>query len=137
MEGHMSFRLSPHASVVYYGRPQEAKKWFQQENHNYFFISNSLQLTDPLPLTPLFSPDNITKYLGVVWSDGDNTLLTWKESSVKPIDTAWLKKYREQVKTSSLVQSFPYKELKLVLASAEHTDRIKNQDIPWYHAGWK
>ena len=76
MEGYMSYRFSRHMTDIYYGRPEQAKKWLQSENHNYFFIANSLPMTDPLPRTPLFSPENISKYLGIVWTDGNSTLLT-------------------------------------------------------------
>lgn len=110
-EGHMSYRFSSHADIVYFGYPNEAKAVLQREHLNYFFISNSLALSDPLPLAPLFSVNHIAHYLGIAWTDGDNTLLTWKEDASMPIDTKWLHRYSQQVKASQSVKLFPYQQM--------------------------
>lgn len=131
MEGYMSYQLSPHADLIYFGDPRKAKELLKKENLNFFFYSNSLQLTDPLPLTPLFSPKHIADYLGIAWTDGDNTLLTWKEQARIPIDSAWVKRYNQRVKESPTVQSFPYNSMRIVLDTARNENRLQSTDLPW------
>jgi hypothetical protein len=136
MEGFMSFRLSPHAEIIYFGDPRVAKEILKNENLNYFFIANSLELTDPLPLAPLFSPDLIANYLGIVWTDGDNTLLTWKENSRTAIDADWLQRYRQQVNASKTVQNYPYADMKMLMTNYRQygSDAIKQTSLPWVQA---
>ena len=57
MEGHMSFRFSPHMDELLTDTPEEAKLVLQHENHNYFLISSNTDIRDPLPFVPLFAPD--------------------------------------------------------------------------------
>ena len=137
MESYLSFRISPHIDTVLYGKPEDAISWLKKENHDYFFISTSLQLTDPLPLSPLFSPANIAKYMGVVWTDGDNALLTWKENARFPIDKNWLRHYSDQVKDSSFIKSFPYDSVRFALNKIKRDSKIQESELPWYRAGWK
>ncbi len=138
MEGYMSFKLSSHPDIVYYGNPQDAKYVLQKEGLNFFFISPLLKMTDALPLSPLFSPDNISNYLGIFWTDGDNALLTWKENARQPISAEWLLKYATQVESNDMIKSFPYKDFKPLLINAQKSrSKILEKDIPWYHAGWQ
>lgn len=131
MEGYMSFRLSLHADTVYFGDPQLAKYWLKKEHLNYFFISTQLKLIDPLSLTPLFSPKHIAQYFGIAWTDGENTLLTWKEDARFPIDSAWLSRYNQQVNTSSVLKSFPYDKMRAVMETARRKKRLTSSDLPW------
>jgi hypothetical protein len=131
MEGYISFRFSPHAANIYYGKPAEAKRILQSENLNYFFFSNALELTDPLPLSPLFSPQHIAEYLGIVWTDGNNTLLTWKDQALYPIDSAWLTHYNQRVIESPTVQHFPYDAMKTAMDILREKGELKQSDLPW------
>src|SRR5262249_37366003 len=70
----------------------------------------SLGIRDPLPLSNLFSPENIAHNLALRWSDGTTSLLTWPGSDTQPLDNAWVAAYREAVKNSGAVQSFPLAE---------------------------
>jgi len=137
LQTYMSFRLSPHTDIIYYGTPLAAKKILQEEGLNYFFISLDLQLRDPLPLSPLFNPDNISNYLGIYWTDGNNALLTWKENAKETIPTEWLTGYRKIILDSPTVQSFPYQPLSHLLQTAvQPSYTVTLNEIPWNHAGW-
>lgn len=131
MESYMSYRFTSHPEIVYFADPEKAKLVLKEENLNYFFIANSLQLTDPLPLSPLFSPKHISQHLGIAWTDGDNTLLTWKENASSPIDSLWLDRYNRQIKSSPVVKSFPYSAMKAVLNKAQLNEKLKASEIPW------
>ena len=136
IEGYMSFRFTHQPLKVYYGEPREAKYILQQEGLNYFFIANSLQLTDFLPRTPLFSPEHIADFLGIAWTDGNNTLLTWKENSQEPLSPEWIRTYKNKISVSDKVTSFPYETLKIALIQAKnHT--YSDAKLPWYRANWK
>ena len=60
-----------------FGQPEEAKRALQAADLNYFLFTREDSIADPLPLSPLFTPDNIGRYLGVRWTDGTSVLLTW------------------------------------------------------------
>ncbi|EKD73778.1 MAG: hypothetical protein ACD_45C00186G0001 [uncultured bacterium] len=119
MESYPSYRLSKHEAVIYYGDPMEAKAVLKKEKLNYFFFSNVLELTDPLPLMPLFSPEHIADYFGVAWTNGIDTLLTWKEDAQSPLDRVWLQNYRSAVNHSKTVIAFPFAQMKDVLESTK------------------
>lgn len=95
VEGFQSFQMSPHESTIYFGDPVKAKEILKKENLNYFFFSNQLDIRDTLYLSPLFSPQHIAQYFGIAWTDGNNTLLTWKEQAQLPIDADWLRRYMQ------------------------------------------
>ena len=137
IESYQSYRLSPSMDVVYFGEPLEAKKILQHEGLNFFFFSKILQIPDPLPRSNLFSPQNINRHLGIVWTDGDNTLLTWKEQSAMPIDENWLSEYKKSIEASPQVTSFRFNEVFFVTDKIEKNGTIRQQNIPWFQAGWK
>ncbi len=136
IETFLSDRFSPNAELIYYGDAKTAKKILQSENLNYFFFGEKLNLTDPLPLTPLFSPDHIAQYFGIAWTDGENTLLTWKENTTQSIDAKWISAYRKSIAESPTIQTFPFAQLKTALTGF-HQGHLKQKELPWYQQGWK
>ena len=90
-----------------------------------FYFTREYSITDPLPLSPLFTPDNIGRYLGVRWTDGTSVLLTWLGPGVQPLTPAWLAAYREAVINSGTVASFPYDLMKQIFA------RLHKTPHPW------
>ena len=60
-----------------FGSAEEARELLQRAGINYFLFSSELIITDPLPLSSLFSPDNIALNLALRWTDGTTSLLTW------------------------------------------------------------
>jgi len=96
VESYTSFQMSRDEKMIFFGDPKQAKELLKKEHLNYFFFSNQLDAKDPLILSPLFSPKYIADYLGIQWTDGTNTLLTWKENARMSIDADWVKRYQEQ-----------------------------------------
>ncbi|MCR9191786.1 MAG: hypothetical protein NXI01_03915 [Gammaproteobacteria bacterium] len=131
MESYSSFRFTQQPLIVYFGEPAIAKEILKKEGLNYFFFAKTLQLTDPLPRSELFSPQHIADYLGIYWTDGDNTLLTWKEQSKTPLDAAWVRNYASQIKDSAQIASFPSQEIRLALNKYEEISGHAPPDVPW------
>jgi hypothetical protein len=136
METYPSYRMSKEAPLIFYGQPQEAKTVLSKEGLNYFFFSHDLNLTDPLPLAPLFSPAHIADYFGIVWTNGKGSLLTWKEQANSPITASWIAEYQQSIDHSRIIQSFPYESIQSALAILAKKSRLEKSDVPWYHAGW-
>jgi hypothetical protein len=86
---------------VFFGSPEEARRALQKAGLKYFLFSSELDLGDPLVVTsPLFAPDNIAKYLGLRWTDGTTSLLTWLGPDATPLSQEWLATYCRAVARS-------------------------------------
>jgi hypothetical protein len=109
-----------------FGTPAQARDALRSANVNYFLFSRENQITDPLPLSPMFRPDDIAKHLGIRWTDGTTTLLTWLGPGVQPLDQAWLADYRQAVEHSDTVRGFPYETMKQIFA------RLNATPHPWH-----
>lgn len=109
-----------------FGSPEEGRAALQAVGLNHVLFSTELFLNnDPLPLSPLFAPDNIARYLGIRWTDGTTTLLTWLGPGVTPLDEAWVARYRRAVVESPGMQSFPLEQLRAIYA------RLRATPHPW------
>jgi hypothetical protein len=109
-----------------FGTPEEGRAALQAERLDHFLFSTELWLNnDPLPRSPLFAPDNIAKYLGMRWTDGTTTLLTWLGPGITPLDAQWVARYRRAVEESAFVQTFPLDEFKAIYA------RLRATPHPW------
>jgi hypothetical protein len=129
IENHMSF-IMPGWPTVMFGSPEEARAALQAGGLNYFLLTLDFPISDSLVWSPLFSPDNISKYLGIRWTDGTTTLLTWRGPDTAPLDEAWLKVYRQAAEGARIVQvritrKFPYEEMKQIYA------RLNATPHPW------
>jgi hypothetical protein len=124
MESFREFVL-PRWQEVMFGNPEQAREALQASDHNYFLFSRDLPLHDPLPLSPLFSPDNIARFLGIRWTDGTTALLTWLSPGVQPLDAEWIADYRRAISQSDLISIYPYEDLKNIFA------RLKTTPHPW------
>ena len=117
---------------VMFGSPQTARAALQASNHNYFLISKKLPVEDFLLRAPLFSPDTIANYLGIRWTDGTTTLLTWLGPDIKPLDAAWIADYRKTVESSPTAQTYPYAEMQSIFARLNATPHPwRSFDLPW------
>jgi hypothetical protein len=96
-EAAYSFRMSPRSLDIWFGAPDEARSLLRQEGLNYFLVEMDDRLSDPLLCSALFSPDRIANDLGMKWTDGDHTLLTWLDQGAAPLEPAWIARYREKV----------------------------------------
>ena len=120
----MSFMTSiliPGFDQVLWGTPEEARARLQRAGLNYFLFSRPLRLRSPLTASALFSPDNIGRNLGIRWTDGTTTLLTWSGPDTVPIDENWLAEYRRL-----LTSSREGNELKAAF------DRLQGVPHPWH-----
>ena len=129
IENYSSF-IIPGWPTVMFGRPEEARAALQAGGLNYFLLTTDFPIRDSLVWSPLFSPDNISKYLGIRWTDGTTTLLTWLGPDTAPLDEAWLKVYRQAVDGARIVQvrsvrQFPYEAIKQIYA------RLNATPHPW------
>jgi len=111
VETRISFRMTKRPLDVFFNNAERAKLTLQAEGLNYFLITNSLEISDSLTRTDLFSPNNISKHLQVVWTDGDSVLLTWPGNNTKPISKEWLKSYQKAANESPTTAAFPLKEI--------------------------
>jgi hypothetical protein len=85
---------------VMFGEPEEAKEALQKAGINYFLFTKESQFSDPLMTAPLFSPDQISRYVGIRWTDGTTALLTWLQPGMQPFDESWLEPYRQVAETA-------------------------------------
>jgi hypothetical protein len=120
-----AFTMTSAWDRVMWGPPEEARALLRQAGLDYFLISHELPITDPLPLSALFSPDNIARNFGIRWTDGTTTLLTWAGPGTTPPDDAWLAEYRQSVAGSPRIQAFPETGMKQVF------DRLNATPHPW------
>jgi hypothetical protein len=116
-----------------FGSPEEGRAALQAAGLNYVLFSTELFLNnDPLPLSPLFAPDNIARYLGIRWTDGTTTLLTWLGPGVTPLDETWVARYRRVVLESAEVQTWPLEQFRAIYARLRATPHPwRTFDLPW------
>ncbi len=137
IESFPSFILTPDWDRLMFGTPEEGRELLRRSGHNYFLfskgIARKLHIVDALPLSPLFAPDNISRYLGIAWTDGDTSLLTWLGPGVAPLDAAWVAEYRRAVESSTTVTSFPLEAMRQVYAKLRATPHPwRSFPLPWY-----
>jgi hypothetical protein len=119
------FVMTPAWDRVLWGSPEEARSLLRRTGINYFLFSRELTIHDPLPLSPLFSPDHIGDYLGIRWTDGITSLLTWSGPDTTRLDAAWIEEYRRSVATSPDLRAFPDAEVRAIFA------RLNATPHPW------
>jgi hypothetical protein len=133
MQQFVSEVLSPSWQTVLFGPPDQGINSLRSEGLNYFFFSAELPMTnDPLPVSPIFSPDEISKHLAVRWTDGTSYLLTWPNETTQPIDEKFLAAYRHAVDTGTGVgfsQAARLKAISDYLTS--HKDDLRPFCLPW------
>jgi hypothetical protein len=125
MEGSDSFKIGAGWDRLMFGTPEQGREVLQTAGLNYFLFSRELTLHDYLPLSPLLRPDNIARYLGIRWTDGTTTLLTWSGPDTIPLDPAWVAEHRRTVEQSPVVQSSPYADMQMIFA------RLNAAPHPW------
>ena len=127
VQQHNAFIMTPDWDRLMFGTAEEGRELLQTSGVNYFLISfaTNIPITDPLPRSALFSPDNIARYLGIRWTDGTTALLTWRGPDTVPLDDQWLADYRGAVASSGIVASFPSEEMRDVFA------RLRAMPHPW------
>ena len=137
MESWFSFLMTRDWDRLMFGSPEEGKAVLQKAGLNYFLFSRelapNLKISGGLPMSALFSPENIGKYLGIRWTDGKTVLLTWRGPDTRPFDGAWLRAYRDAVQHQHLVPGQGwYSVMKRIFARLRATPHPWHSfDLPW------
>jgi hypothetical protein len=127
-----SFLMTRNWDRVMFGTADEARQMLHAAHLDYFLFTREDDIRDPLPLSLLFSPDTIGRSLGIRWTDGTTSLLTWLGPGVTPLDAAWIADYRRAVQQSGAVQSFPYEAMKQVFLRLNATPHPWSAfQLPW------
>ena len=132
VETHISFRMTKRPLDVFFSNATRAKAILRSEGLDYFLITTSLAIRDPLPKTELFSPKNIASHLQMLWTDGDSALLAWPSKKTKPISANWLAKYSKAVGESDYVTTFPLEKMGVMLRAAD-ADKTKMPALVDFH----
>jgi hypothetical protein len=130
----MSFNSTrmPGWDRVMWGTPEEARTALRAAGLNYFLISRELPITDPLVLSPLFSPDSIARNLAMRWTDGTTTLLTWPGADATTPDDTWLGEYRQMVTQAPGPRRLSIAEMKIIFEQLDATPHPwRSFDLPW------
>ena len=128
-----SERLSPSWQTVLFGPPEEGIKALKAEGLNYFFFSTELGVgNDPLPISPIFAPDQIARHLAIRWTDGTSYLLTWPNKETRPIDGNFLVAYEAAIKANPNIGNYlvsHYREISDYLML--HKNNLHPFFLPW------
>jgi len=129
----ISERFSASWQTVLFGPPDQGIDALRSEGLNYFFFSAELPMeNDPLPISPIFSPDEIGKHLAVRWTDGTSYLLTWPSERTLAIDEKFLVAYRRAVEAGSGVEVSEAMHLKNISAYlTAHKNDLRPFCLPW------
>jgi hypothetical protein len=136
VETHSAFTIGKDWDRLMFGSPEEGRQELQEAGLNYFLFSRELSekfgIVDTLPRSPLFAPDNIGRYLGIRWTDGDTVLLTWAGPNTAPLEQAWLADYKSAVVGSHTVGALPYDILKGIYQDLRATPHPwRSFKLPW------
>lgn len=111
---------------VLFGTPEEGKQALQAGGLKYFLFSRELPVQDDwITFAPLFAPDNISRFLGIRWTDGKTALLTWLGPDTVPLDEGWLADYRRAVEASPMVRGYPYAAMRKIY------EQLRASPHPW------
>jgi hypothetical protein len=126
MEAFMSFNMTQRWDRIMFGPAEEARHLLQSAGINYFLFTNEIAISDPVPLGDLFSPDHIAENLALRWTDGTTSLLTWPGVDTRPLDNAWVTKYRKSVEELHAAFRGPY-----MTALRDAYERYYTMPHPW------
>jgi hypothetical protein len=93
-------------AVINFDDADKAEAALRRQNLDYFLIDTSSPLFDILPYSPLFSPEQIGRHLGVVWSQGGVYLLTWHSPQTTPLPPEFFEGYRKSLKITLFFADF-------------------------------
>ena len=128
-----SQRFSPSWQTILFGPPEDGIGALKAEGLNYFFFAADLPMgRDPLPISPIFSPEHIAEHLAVRWTDGTSYLLTWPSDKTSPIDHEFLVAYQDAVKDDPAASSLRARRLKEISDYlALHKQDLHPFCLPW------
>jgi hypothetical protein len=101
-----SFSMGKQWPAIMFDSPSIAKAALQAEGLNYFAIDTASPFFDLLPYSPMFRPDAIGDYLGVLWTDGTVYLLTWRSDRTTRIPPEFYGAYRKSIESAAKFADF-------------------------------
>jgi hypothetical protein len=87
------------------GTIEEVKASLKTEGINYFFISFEIPFWAKQHSDKLFNPDVLEKELEIVWTDGENYLLSWKGNGGYKITPEFIIRFKEKYWENALPPS--------------------------------
>lgn len=130
---------SPRWYDIALGSIEDGKKIMQSEGLNFFFYSRNMNTvigSDTKDQLPAFykglTPENIGNTFGILWSNGWDYLLTWKEESVRPLDENFLTSWKSYYETSTVPRKdiFPVEQLAVVVKKAVEDPGVTHPPAP-------
>ncbi len=121
------------------GSIAEGKKIMQDEGTNFFFYSlrintiGSADAKDQMAgFYDGFLPENIEDTLGILWTNGREYLLTWKEESAAPLDAPFMDAWRDYHATHIARRQniFPAKAVARLIKDAVEDPSIVHPPLP-------
>ncbi len=79
----LAYSFGPDWHIMMFENSDMAKKAYQKQGINHFFIDTSVNVYGAIPFSSLFEPENINQYFKIVWHDEFRYILTWRT----PADT--------------------------------------------------
>lgn len=115
----ISFALRDNWHQIMFESAETSRKLLQRQGLNYFLVDLKTELFDFFPFTSLFSPENIGKYLGVVWKKDSTYLLSWLGPDTAPLPPDFTNTYRTKITTekSSISVKEIYDRVRLIYES--------------------
>lgn len=102
---------------VIFGEPELAVSNLKKTGINYFHVSLKEYLFNGLAFSRLFSKHNFKKYFRIIYSEGDNYLLTWKIKGVRStLPTKLIKTFEAKRKSDKRPFGIFYQNPETVLA---------------------
>jgi hypothetical protein len=105
-ETFFSFSMGPEWATIMFGSPTAAQAALQRAGLNYFAFDTPQPFFDILPYAPLFTPAEIKRRFGVVWSGSGAYLLTWRSAATKPIPDVFYGDYAASTKSAMGLADF-------------------------------
>lgn len=121
------------------GSIEEGKKMLQEDGTNLFFYSlkiNRIASADGKDQLAIFydgfQPEHIQDMLGILWKNGDEYLLTWKENSLAPLDDAFMESWRmyHENQIAHRREVFPVKDIAKMIKDAIAEPDRKHPPLP-------
>jgi hypothetical protein len=121
------------------GSIEEGKKIMQEEGLNFIFYSRSVPVIFAADAKDQLAgfykglyPENIEKTYGVLWTNGWDYLLTWKEESVAPLDAEFMDSWKLFYEKGVMGRQnqFPTRTLAPMIKKAAQEPTVKHPPVP-------
>jgi hypothetical protein len=105
-ETFFSYSMGRDFAVVNFDDADTAEAALRTQKLDYFLIDATAPFFDILPYSPLFSPPEIGKHFGIVWSQGGAYLLTWRSPRTTPLTPQFFADYQKTLQRAQVRADF-------------------------------